>query len=158
MFEWERTSPPPASPEVELESLPPLVDSPASPDPQTPADDDTDDGVRRLLPLPDLPGNAVGNGLLARTERVTEGVRFDDWTKIAHPTTASWSWSSSSGDGDGDDKDYRGVVDECSEAVVRHVRRAMNTCCMTHVANEVRGCFWRTNARGHGACVFGRYS
>ena len=55
------------------------------------------------------------------------------------PPTASWSWSSSSGDGD--DKDYRGVVDECSEAVVRHVRRAMNTCCMTHVANEVRGCF-----------------
>ena len=57
------------------------------------------------------------------------------------PPTASWSWSSSSGDGDGDDKDYRGVVDECSEAVVRHVRRAMNTCCMTHVADEVRGCF-----------------
>ena len=57
------------------------MDSPASPDPQTPADDDTDD-----------------------------------------------------------EYDYC-VVDECSEAVVRHVRRAMNTCCMTHVANEVRGCF-----------------
>ena len=74
----------PHRPEVELESIPPLVDSPASPDPQTPADDDTDEEYD-YSPYPTLPGNAVGNGLLARTERVTEGVRFDDGTKIAHP-------------------------------------------------------------------------
>ena len=55
------------------------------------------------------------------------------------PPTATWSWSSSSGDGD--DNNYRGVVDDCSEAVVRHVRRAMNTCCTSHVANELRACF-----------------
>ena len=54
------------------------------------------------------------------------------------PPTATWSWSSSSGDDD--DNNYRGVVDDCSEAVVRHVRRAMNTCCRSHVANEVRAC------------------
>ena len=57
------------------------------------------------------------------------------------PPTATWSWSSSSGDGYGDDNNYRGVVDDCSEAVVRHVRRAMNTCCRSNVANEVRACF-----------------
>ena len=55
------------------------------------------------------------------------------------PPTATWSWSSSSGDGD--DNDYRGVVDDCSEAVVRHVRSAMKTCCSSHVAKEVRACF-----------------
>ena len=55
------------------------------------------------------------------------------------PPTATWSWSSSSGDDD--DNNYRGVVDDCSEAVVRHVRRALNTCCTSHVANEVRACF-----------------
>ena len=55
------------------------------------------------------------------------------------PPTARWSWSTSS-DGD-DDDNYRGVVDDCSDAVVRHVRRATNTCCRDHVANEVRACF-----------------
>ena len=55
------------------------------------------------------------------------------------PPTANWSWSSSSGDGD--DNNYRGVVDDCSDAVVHHVRRAMNTCCRDRVANEVRACF-----------------
>ena len=55
------------------------------------------------------------------------------------PPTASWSWSSSSDDGD--DNNYRGVVDDCSDAVVHHVRRAMNTCCRSHVANKVRVCF-----------------
>ena len=52
------------------------------------------------------------------------------------PPTASWSWSSSS-----DDNNYRGVVDDCSDAVVHHVRRAMNTFCRARVANEVRACF-----------------
>ena len=47
-------------------------------------------------------------------------------------------WSSSSDDGD---DNYRGVVDDCSDAVVHHVRRAMNTCRRALVANEVRACF-----------------
>ena len=51
--------------------------------------------------------------------------------------TARWAWSTSS---DGDDDNYRGVVDDCSDAVVRHIRRATNTCCRAHVANEVRAC------------------
>ena len=62
----------------------------------------------------------VGHGLVTRTLG----------------NTASWSWSSSS-----DDNNYRGVVDDCSDAVVHHVRRAMNTCCRARVANEVRACF-----------------
>ena len=47
------------------------------------------------------------------------------------PPTARWTWSPSS---DGD-------VGDCSDAVVRHVRRTTNTCCRAHVANEVRVCF-----------------
>ena len=117
------------------------MDSPASPDPQTPADDDTDEEYD-YCPYPTYPETPSATALLARTERVTEGVRFDDGTKIAHPTngvlvlvvvirrrrrrrqrtTAAW-WMS---------------VPKQSSA---HVRRAMNTCCMTHVADEVRGCF-----------------
>ena len=54
------------------------------------------------------------------------------------PPTARWTWSTSS---DGDDDNYRGVVGDCSDAVVRHVRRTTNTCCRAHVANEVRACF-----------------
>ena len=54
------------------------------------------------------------------------------------PPTARWAWSKSS---NGDDDNYRGVVGDCSDAVVRHVRRTTNTCCRAHVANEVRACF-----------------
>ena len=53
------------------------------------------------------------------------------------PPTARWSWSS---DDDDDDK-YRGVVDDCADAIVRHVRCVMNTCCRARVAKEVRACF-----------------
>ena len=53
-----------------------------------------------------------------------------------HPT-ASWSWSSDDDDGD----NYRGVVDDCVDAAVRHVRCVMNTVCRARVANEVRACF-----------------
>ena len=154
MLNGKRTTPPPASSEVELESLPPLVDSPASPDPQTPADDDTnDDEYVDYCPYPETPSATAS---LPEQSALPKASGSMTGPKSPTPPTASWSWSSSSCDGD--DKDYRGVVDECSEAVVRHVRRAMNTCCMTHVAHEVRGCFGRANARGHGACVFGRYS
>ena len=54
------------------------------------------------------------------------------------PPTARWSWSTSS---DGDDDNYRGVVGDCSDAVVRHVRRTKKTCCRAHVANDVRACY-----------------
>ena len=51
------------------------------------------------------------------------------------PPTASWSWSSDDDDGD---NNYRGVVDDCADAIVRHVRCVMNTACRARVANEVR--------------------
>ena len=111
--------------------------------------------VRRLLPLP---GNAVGNGLFARTERVTEDVRFDDRTKIAHPTNGDlvlvviirrrrrrrqrlprrggWLFRSS-----------RPPRQTRSEHVLYDSCRQRS-----------ESLFWRTNARAHGACVFGRYS
>ena len=146
----------PASSEVELESLRPLVDSPASPDPQTPADDDTDDEYVDYCPYPTYPETPSANGLLARTERVTEGVRFDDWTKIAHPTngvlvlvsrhqatatattktTAAW-WMS--------------VPKQSPPRQTRNEHVLYDSC-----RQRSERLFWRTNARGHGACVFGR--
>ena len=118
------------------------MDSPASPDPQTPADDDTDDDEYvDYCPYPNYPETPSATASLPEQSALPKASGSMTGPRSPTPPTASWSWSSSSGDGDGDDKDYRGVVDECSEAVVRHVRRAMNTCCMTHVANEVRGCF-----------------
>ena len=112
----------------------------------------------RLLPLPDLPGNAVGNGLLARTERVTEGVRFDDRTKIAHPTNGvlvlvvvirrrrrrrqrlprRGGWVFRSSRPPRQTRNEHVLYDSCRQRSER--------------------LFWRINARGHGACVFGRYS
>ena len=109
--------------------------------------------VRRLLPLPDLPGNAVGNGLLARTERVTEGVRFDDWTKIAHPTNGvlvlvvvirrrrrrrqrlprRGGWVFRSSRPPRQTRNEHVLYDSCRQRSERM--------------------FWRANARGHGACV-----
>ena len=55
------------------------------------------------------------------------------------PPTARWSWSTSSEEGD----DYRGVVDGVTEAVVHHVKCAMNTCCRSRVKMEIRACFAR---------------
>ena len=45
--------------------------------------------TRSTLTILPLLGNDVGNRLFARTERVTEGVRFHGWTKIAHPTNGN---------------------------------------------------------------------
>ena len=131
------------------------MDSPASPDPQTPADDDTDDEYVDYCPYPETP--SVTDSLpvdycpCPETQSATDSSPelsalpkasgSMTGTRSPTPPTATWSWSSSSGDGDGDDKDYRGMVDDCSEAVIHHVRRAVNTCCTTHVANEVRACF-----------------
>ena len=112
------------------------MDSPASPDPQTPADYDTDDEYVDYFPYPETPSATASLpelSALPKASASTAGHRSPT------PPTATWSWSSSSGDGDGDD--YRGVVDDCCEAVVCHVRRAMNTCCSSHVAKEVRACF-----------------
>ena len=47
----------------------------------------------------------------------------------------------SSDDDDDDANRFRGFMDDCADAVVRHVRRAMNTPCRAHVENEVRACF-----------------
>ena len=130
-----------------------ILDSPASPDPQTPADDDTDDEYVDYCPYPETPSATdslpVDHCPYPETPSATDSLPEPSALPKASgsmtgprsptPPTATWSWSSSSGDGDG--KDYRDVVDDCSEAVVHHVRRAANTCCTTHVANEVRACF-----------------
>ncbi len=76
---------------------------------------------------------------LSRLSALPKASALKDGARSPTPPTATWSWSPSSGDGD--DNNYRGVVDHCSEAIVRHVRRAMNTCCRTHVGNEVRARF-----------------
>ena len=52
------------------------------------------------------------------------------------PPTANWSWSS---DEDEDDN-YRGFLEDCSNAVLQHVRRVTNTDCRALVGNEVRAC------------------
>ena len=138
MLNGRETTPPPASSEVELESIPPLVDSPASPDRKhlpttTPMRSTTTAPTRptRKTPsatasLPEQSALPKASGSMTDQDRPPHQRRHGPGRR--HQAT-----------GDGDDKDYRGVVDECSEAVVRHVRRAMNTCCMTHVADEVRG-------------------
>ena len=54
------------------------------------------------------------------------------------PPTARWSWSSSDDD---DTNNYRAMVDDCADAIVRHVRCVMNTCCRSRVDKEVRACF-----------------
>ena len=35
------------------------------------------------------------------------------------------------------------MVDEVTEAIVHHVKRAMNTCCRSRVKLEIRACFAR---------------
>ena len=52
------------------------------------------------------------------------------------PPTARWSWSS---DDDDDTDNYRAMVDDCTDAIVRRVRCVMNTCCRSRVDKEVRG-------------------
>ena len=113
------------------------MDSPASPDPQTPADDDTDDDPEYVDYCP-YPETTSATDSLPELSALPKSSASMAGHRSPTPPTATWSWSSSSGDGD--DNDYRGVVDDCSEAVVRHVRRAM-TCCCSHVAKEVRACF-----------------
>ena len=46
------------------------------------------------------------------------------------PPTARWSWSS---DDDDDTDNYRAMVDDCAEAIFRHVSCVMNTCCRARV-------------------------
>ncbi len=52
------------------------------------------------------------------------------------PPIANWTWSS---DEDEDDN-YRGFLEDCSNAVLQHVRRVTNTDCRALVGNEVRAC------------------
>ena len=54
------------------------------------------------------------------------------------PPTARWSWSS---DDDDDTDNYRAMVDDCADAIVRLVRCVMNTCCRARVDKDVRACF-----------------
>ena len=136
-----------------------IIESPASPDPPTPADGDTDltSTMAATLQGDDDP-EFVGYGAYEVTTspvtsamdslpelRVTPAVSTlpkasasMSGPRSPTPPTASWSWLLSD---DGDDNNYRGVVDDCSDAVIHQVRRAMNTCYRARVANEVRACF-----------------
>ena len=66
------------------------------------------------------------------------GASMDD-PRSPTPPTSKWAWSSD--DGDDDANRFRGFLDDCADAVVRHARRAMNTPCRAHVENEVRARF-----------------
>ena len=54
------------------------------------------------------------------------------------PPTTRWSWSP---DDDDDTDNYRAMVDDCADAIVRHVSSVMNTCCRSRVDKVVRACF-----------------
>ena len=56
------------------------------------------------------------------------------------PPSSKWAWSSDE-DEDDDANRFRGFLDDCADAAVHHVRRAMNTPCRARVENEVRACF-----------------
>ena len=113
------------------------MDSPASHDPQTPADDDTDDDPEYVDYCP-YPETTSATDSLPELSALPKASTSMAGHRSPTPPTATWSWSSSSGDGNGDDNDYRGVVDDCSEAVVRHVRRTMNTCCSHRCQHGLR--------------------
>ena len=105
-----------ASSEVEGETLPPLtiVDSPASPDPQTPADDDTDDEYVDYCPYPETPSatdslpvdycpypeTQSATGSSPELSALPKASGSMTGPRSPTPPTATWSWSSSSGDGD----------------------------------------------------------
>ena len=119
------------------------MESPASPDPPTHVDANTDDDVK-YIPLETFSGTytPVSSPTLVTTPAVATlptAAASLGGPRSPTPPTARWSWSTSSEGGD----DYRGVVDEVTEAVVRHVKCAMNTCCRSRVKMEIRACFAR---------------
>ena len=152
------TSPPPADWElkplvVDAPTLPDetstshtiILESPASP---TPSDDDTKLAASLQGEYdPEIVGYGVSTSpSTSDTDSLPELRAVNALTKASAsmsgpisptPPTARWSWSS---DDDDDDK-YRGMVDDCADAIVRHVRCVMNTCCRARVAKEVRACF-----------------
>ncbi len=125
-----------------------ILESPASPDPPTPTDDDT----KLAAPLqgeydPEFVGYGVTTSpRTSDTDSLPELRAFSALPKASAsmsgpisptPPTACWSCSSD----DDDDDNYRGMVDDCADAIVRHVRCVMNTCCRACVDKEVRACF-----------------
>ncbi len=136
---------PPAPSEVEVSTTPEwtplaIVESPASPDPTV--DVSTDDDVQ-YIPLETFSGTytPVSPTLVTTTAGATMPTAAASLGGPRSPTppTARWSWSTSSEGGD----DYRGVVDGVTDAVVHHVKCAMNTCCRSRVKMEIRACFAR---------------
>ena len=118
-----------------------IMESPASPDPTV--DANTDDGVQ-YIPLETFSGTytPVSSPTLVTTTAVATlptAAASLGGPRSPTPPTARWSWSTSSEEGD----DYRGVVDGVTEAVVHHVKCAMNTCCRSRVKMEIRACFAR---------------
>ena len=159
---WLTTSPPPADWELKQlvvdERTPTetstttqtnILESPASPDPPIPTDDDT-----KLAPALKGEYDAEFAGYGAHTSPVLSDAdplpELRSYQPFKHyqrcrlqrgpisptPPTTRRSWFS-----DDDDTDnYRGVVDDCADAIVRHVRCMMNTCCRASVDKEVRAC------------------
>ena len=144
------------SPRADWELPNPIIDSPASPD----ADGATEPEASSLK----LDGNAdpefCGYGVRASPVSIASDADTDSLPELRvkatvsslpvvgasmgdprspTPPTSKWAWSS---DEDDDDANrFRGFLDDCADAAVRHVRRAMNTPCRAHVENVVRACF-----------------
>ena len=149
------TSPDPPSPtETDTSTLHAgVMESPASPEP-TPTKDNE---LTSTMPVPlEREDDPEFSGYGAHTSPVSSDADTDSVSELrftpavqtlpkasasmggprSHTLpTARWPRSSD------DDDNYRGVVDDCADAIVRHVRCVMNTCCRARVANEVRACF-----------------
>ena len=118
------------------------MDSPASPDPSAPVYANADDNIQ-YIPLETFTGTytPVSSPTLITTPAVATlptSTASLGVPRSPTPPTAKWSWSTSS---EGDDDDYSDMVGEVSEAIIHHVKRAMNTCCRSRVKREIRACF-----------------
>ena len=145
------------SPRADWELPNPIIDSPASPD----ADCATEPEASSLK----LDGNAdpelCGYGVRASPVSIASDADTDSLPELRvkatvsslpvlgasmgdprspTPPTSKWAWSSDDDDDD-DANGFRGFLDDCADAAVRHVRCVMNTCCRARVAKEVRACF-----------------
>ena len=144
------------SPRADWELPNPIIDSPASPD----ADGATEPEASSLK----LDGNAdpefCGYGVRASPVSIASDADTDSLPerrvkatvsslpvlgasmgdpRSPTPPTSKWAWSSDEDDDDANG--FRGFLDDCADAAVRHVRGVMNTCCRARVAKEVRACF-----------------
>ena len=159
------------SPRADWELPNPIIDSPASPDAPTRTETTTATTTPRLDCATEpkasslkLDGNAdpefCGYGVRESPVSIASDADTDSLPELRvkatvsslpvvgasmcdprspTPPTSKWAWSSDEDDNDANR--FRGFLDDCADAAVRHVRRAMNTPCRAHVENEVRACF-----------------